>query len=172
MKEIGELIVDGQEALGLSRRFEPLHDPLTPPCRLTGIFCTVVQAFVLAMLDVQRHVLLRGAIGWQFVRDHDARRFARLSQELAQEAPGGFSVAPTLNENVKNETVLVDGAPKPMLLACDGDNDLVQMPFVASLWGATTDVGGKLATKFLGPLAYGFVSDVNSAHGEHLFDHS
>ena len=69
MKEIGELIVNGQEPLRLSRRFEPLHDPLPSPRRLMRIFRPVVQAFVLAMLDLQRHVLARRAIRKQFVRD-------------------------------------------------------------------------------------------------------
>ena len=134
MKEIGELIVNGQEPLRLSRRFEPLHDPLPSPRRLMRIFCPVVQAFVLAMLDLQRHVLARRAIRKRFVRDHDARRFGRLSQEFAHEAAGGFTVAPTLNKNVKNKAVLVDGAPEPVFLADDGDDDLVEMPLVASLW--------------------------------------
>ena len=52
MKEIGELIVNRQEPLRLARRFEPLHDPLPSPRRLMRIFRTVVQAFVLTMLDL------------------------------------------------------------------------------------------------------------------------
>jgi hypothetical protein len=51
MKEIGELIVYGQESLRLSRRFELLRDPLPSSRRLMRFFGPVVQAFVLAMLD-------------------------------------------------------------------------------------------------------------------------
>ncbi|KAF0124252.1 MAG: hypothetical protein FD148_2525 [Methylocystaceae bacterium] len=79
MEEIGELIVNGQEALRLSHRFEPLHDPLSSPRRLMRIFRSIVQAFVLAMLDLQRHVPAGRAIRGQFVRDHDARRPGGLS---------------------------------------------------------------------------------------------
>lgn len=134
MEEIGELIVNGQEALRLSRRFEPLHDPLSSPRRLMRIFRSVIQAFVLAILDPQRHVPAGRAIRGQFVRDHDARRPGGLSQQFAHEPAGGFSVATALNENVENEAVLIDGAPEPVFLAGDRDDDFVHMPFVASLW--------------------------------------
>jgi hypothetical protein len=43
MKEIGELIVNGQEPLRLSRRFEPLHDPLPSPRRLMRIFYMTLE---------------------------------------------------------------------------------------------------------------------------------
>ncbi len=63
------------------------------------IFGAVVQAFVLAMLDLQRDVLARRAIRKQFVCDYDARRCGRLSQEFAHEAASGFAVTPALNKN-------------------------------------------------------------------------
>lgn len=90
VKKIGRLIVNGQEPLRLPRRFKTLHDPLPSTRWLMGIFRPVVQTFVLAMLDLQRHVLARRAIRKQLVRDHDARRFGRLSQKFAHEASSGF----------------------------------------------------------------------------------
>ncbi len=127
---------------------------------------------MLAMLDPEPHILARRAIRKQLVRDHDARRFSRLSQKFAHEAANSVSIAATLKKDIKNKAVLIDGAPEPMFLAGDRDDDLVQMPFVAALWGATANISGKLATELLSPLADRFVSYVNSAHGEHLFDHS
>lgn len=141
MEEIGELIVNGQEALRLSRRFEPLHDPLSSRRRLIRIFRSIVQAFVLAMLGLQRHVPAGRAIRGQFVRDHHARRPGGLSQQFAHEPAGGFSVATALNENVENEAVLIDGAPEPVFLAGDRDDDFVHVSFVASLRGAAADAG-------------------------------
>jgi hypothetical protein len=34
---------------------DPLHDPLAPPRRQVRILCPVVEALVLAMLDIQAH---------------------------------------------------------------------------------------------------------------------
>ena len=75
VEEIGDLIVDGQEHLYLSRRFEPSHNPLTSPCRQMRILSSIVEPLMLPMLNVQAHILARGAVGLEFVGDHDARRF-------------------------------------------------------------------------------------------------
>lgn len=52
-------------------------------------------------------------------------------QQFAHQAFGHLGVSPALNKNVEYEAILIDGAPKPVLFACDADDDLVQMPFVA-----------------------------------------
>jgi hypothetical protein len=41
----------GKKPLHLPRRFEPFHDPLSSSHRMVGVLRTVVEAFVLAMLD-------------------------------------------------------------------------------------------------------------------------
>ena len=48
VKEIGDLIVNGQEHLDLSRRFEPLHYPLSAPRRQMKVFRPVVDSLVLS----------------------------------------------------------------------------------------------------------------------------
>jgi hypothetical protein len=44
-----------------------------------------------------------------------------------------------LNENVEDGAIVIDGAPKPALLAADRDGDFIQTPFVSSpmptIWG-------------------------------------
>src|SRR4051812_17786516 len=42
VEEIVDLIVSGEEALGLARRLEPLHLPFSPSRRLMGVFGPVV----------------------------------------------------------------------------------------------------------------------------------
>jgi hypothetical protein len=42
VEEIVDLIVSGEEALGLARRLEPLHLPLASSGRLVRILCPVV----------------------------------------------------------------------------------------------------------------------------------
>src|SRR5579883_1841805 len=123
------------------RRFEALHDPLSSPRRLMRILRPVVQALVLAMLHLQRHILAGRAIRGQLVRDHDARRPGCLSRQFAHEPAGGFPVATALNENVENKAVLIDGAPEPVFPAGDKNNGFVHVPFVAPLWGAAADAG-------------------------------
>lgn len=47
--------------------------------------------------------------------------------------------APVMNENVENESILIDSTPKPMLFPANGDDDFVEMPFVATCWSAPTN---------------------------------
>jgi hypothetical protein len=53
VKEVVDPIVGGEKSLHLSRRFEPLNDPLSSSRRLVGILRPVVQALVLAVLNAR-----------------------------------------------------------------------------------------------------------------------
>jgi hypothetical protein len=105
------------------------------------------------MFNSPAHVLARGAVGSELVGDHDARRSCRLLLKFADEPPCHGSISSTLNQNVENKAVLVDGAPAPMLLATDRDDDLVNMPFVVTSWSAATNWIGEFPAEFLSPVA-------------------
>lgn len=98
VKEICDLIVNRQEPLDLSRRFESLHDLLASPRRLMGILGSIVQPLMLAMLDTQAHVFARRAIRFELVGDHDARRPRRLLEKFAHEPPSLFGSEPERRE--------------------------------------------------------------------------
>ena len=53
--EVGDLIVDKDEALQVSGGCGPLDDPLAPLRRQIRILCRAVEALVLSMLDIQAH---------------------------------------------------------------------------------------------------------------------
>ena len=80
---------------------------------------------MLPMLDAGHDRPLCGSIAGEFVRDHHARCHALLLEQLAQQALGGFRIAAALNQDVEHDAMLVDGAPEPMLPACDADRNLV-----------------------------------------------
>ena len=171
MEKISDLIVYRQEFLDLPWRFEPLHDPLSSPRRLMRILRPIVQPFVLAVFHVQAHVLARCAVGFELVRDHDARRPRGLLEQLPHKPLRGGSISSALNEDVENEAVLIDGAPEPMLLAGDCDDNLIEMPFIATNRRAAADPFGEFPTKLLGPAANGFMADDDPMRGQHLLNH-
>jgi hypothetical protein len=126
----------GKKPLHLPRRLEPLHDPLSSPGRLVGILRPIVEAFVLPMLDTGHDLALGGSAAAQLVSNQHPRRSRLLLRQLAEQAFGGLFVVLPLDEDVENETFLVDSAPEPMFLGGDGDDDLVEVPFVATAVGA------------------------------------
>src|ERR1700745_2879779 len=60
----------------------------------------------------------------ELVRDHDARRCDSGFQELPHELLCSATVSSALDQDVENEAILIDGAPQPMLLAGDRDDEV------------------------------------------------
>lgn len=118
-EEVVDLIMGGQEALGMPGRLEPFHLPFSPPCWLVRVFRPVVEAVVLAVLDARHDLPLRRAVGAQLVGDHDPRSPALPLQQLAEQPLGRLPVSPALDQNVEHDAVLIHGAPEIMRLAGD-----------------------------------------------------
>lgn len=51
---------------------------------------------------------------------------------------GSFGTASALDKDVKDEILLINGAPEPMLLARDRDHNLIKVPFVTKPAGRTS----------------------------------
>ncbi len=171
-ENVGDLIVGGKKLLHLPRRLEPLHDPLSSPGRLVGILCPVVEAFVLPVLDARHDLTLGRSVAAKLVGDQHAGRLPLLLQELAEQAFGGLLVAPALDEDIENKAFLVDRAPQPVLLAGDGEDDLVKVPFVAAAGSSPTEAVGEFPAEFQALLPDRLVGDRKAASRQHLFDHA
>src|SRR5271166_815649 len=171
-ENVGDLIVGGKKLLHLPRRLEALHDPLSSASWLVGILRPVIEAFVLAVLDARHDLSLGRGVAFQLVGDQHTRRSSLLLQQFAEQALGRLLVAPALDEDVENEALLVNCAPEPVLLASDGDDDLVQVPFVATTRGSPTDAVGKLPAEFQAPLADRLICHRDATRRQHLLDHA
>ena len=124
-KEVVDLFMGREEPLHLTGRFEPLHLPFSPPGRLVRILGPVVEALVPVVLDPGHQLFLRRGIARQLVGDQHTRWPALLLQQLAQEALGRVLIAAALHQHVEHDAVLVDRPPQPVLLAGNGDHDLI-----------------------------------------------
>ncbi len=74
--------------------------------------------------------------------------------------------------DIENKALLVNRAPEPMLLAGDGDDDLIKVPFVTTTGCAPTDAVGEFTAEFQAPLPDRLVCDRDAASGQHLLDHA
>ena len=79
----------------------------------------------------------------------DARRCDGGFQKLPYEPLRSTTVSSTLDQDVENEAIRIDRAPKSVLLATDRNRDFIHMPFVAANRRALADlIGERLAELF------------------------
>ena len=83
----------------------------------------IVQAFVLAMFNLKAHLRPAQRRTNELVRDHDAGWGARRFQKPLHEPLRRAGVSSTLDQDVENDAVLIDGAPEPVRFAGDRDDD-------------------------------------------------
>jgi hypothetical protein len=136
------------------------------------ILCSVVQAFMLPMLDAGHDFSLCSGIAGQFVRNHHAGCPALLLEQLLEQAFGCFGIAAALNQDIEHGSVLIDGPPQPMLLAGDADRNLIKMPFVSGYGQAPADLIGKALAKLQRPLPHRLMTDQGTAGCKHLLHHA
>ena len=136
------------------------------------ILGALVEPLVLAMFEFHLHFRARGTVRAELISDQHPRSAGLFTDELAQEPLGGATVTTALNQSVNDEAVLINGAPKPMLFAIDGDDDLIEMPLVAELGRASPDAIREFPPEFLGPAPDGFMANDNPARCKKVFNHS
>src|SRR6266404_8738102 len=137
-----------------------------------GVFGPVIEAFVLPMFDPGHDLPPGRGVALQLVGNEHTRRSTLLLEELAEQAFGGLLVAPALDQNIENEAILVDGTPEPMLLPGEADDDLIEVPFVATERRSPPDPVGEFPAEFEAPLPDRLVRHRDTAGGQHLLRHA
>src|SRR6201984_1442369 len=117
------------------------------------------------MLDPGHDLPLGSGVAPQLVRDEHTRCSTLLLEELAEQAFGGLLVAPALDENIKNEADLVDGTPEPIVVPGEADDNLIEVPFVATARRSPTDAIGEFPAEFEAPLPDRLVRHRNAPGG-------
>ena len=77
LKQVGDVIMNGDELLLLACRFETSHDLLPHTRGLVRILRAIVESLLLAVLKVQSHIFVLELIG-----DQSPRRDAALSEDF------------------------------------------------------------------------------------------
>ena len=117
-----------------------------------GILRPVIQAFMRTVFDARHDVAFGRAVGSEFVGDHHTGCLTPSFQKFSHQTLCGLGIAAALHQHIENEALLIDRPPQPLLLAANGDDDFIEIPFVAKLSGLTApDFIGKVAPEFFGP---------------------
>src|ERR1700736_581442 len=123
----------------------------------------IVEIAALAVLNPRQDLAFSGGVALELVCDDHSRNIPQALQQLAEEPRGRGCAAPALDQNVEDISVLVDRAPKIVLLAADPDEHLVHVPLVARLWPAPLQRIGEDPAEAQTPLADALVADHDPA---------
>ena len=92
--------------------------------RLMRVLRTIIQPFVLSVLDAHQDLSLRGTIAGKFVGDDDPWHVLAAFEQFAEELCLGGArcsfIAPALDEDIQHVPVLVNSAPEVGRFALDG----------------------------------------------------
>ena len=138
------------------------------------VFRAIVQAFVLAMFNLKAHIFARAAPYERSLSVIMTRGgvTADFKSFLMSCCAARLAFFPTLDQDVENEAIFIDGAPQPVRLASNRDDDLIHMPFVAASRRALADLMGERLAELLPPLAHGLIGHANPARRQHFLDHA
>lgn len=89
---------------------------------------SIVQSPVRKVFDARHNCPLRCTVRPQLV-GHYTRRAALRFQELVHQTLCLLGIAVALHQHIENKAVLVNGAPKPVSLSLDSDDNLIKVPF-------------------------------------------
>src|SRR5215469_15949927 len=84
----------------------------------------IVEVSALAVLDARQDLALGRGVALELVCHDHPRSISQALQQLAKEPLGCGRVAPALDQDVEDISVLIDRTPKIVLLAADADGHL------------------------------------------------
>jgi hypothetical protein len=143
---LGDRSIGREEPLRMTRRFEPLHAPLTLACRLMGVLRAVVEIAVLTVFHTWEYFPLRRAIAFELVCDEHPRDVSQPFEQLA-------------------EKLL-----QVMTFAIDGRKHPVQVPLVTRPGPVASELIGIRLPELQALFADGLVGDDDPTSEQELFD--
>ena len=75
-----------------------------------------------------------------------------------------------LKKYVQDSAMLVYGTPQPVLDTLDLDTNFVQVPTGTTTWFPFPQFLAKVGAEFVAPVAYSFMTDLNSSLKQQFFD--
>jgi len=120
--------------------------------------------------DLRQDCSLRCTVALEFVGDDPERLLVLAAHQSAKESLGCALIAPGLQQNIDDVSVLIHGTPEILLLAVDSDEEFVQIPDVAEATLFPLQTLYITRSEFSAPLSDGFERNQDAAFGQQIFD--
>src|SRR5258708_6582568 len=130
----------------------------------------IVLPQALLMVAAKPEMLEGSAVGAQLVGRHPRRRESLLAEQLAHQLDGRRPVSTTLDQDLEDLTLVVDGTPQIHVLARDPDDHFVEMPAITRSRTAPSQAPRDRRSEFEHPTANALVEDVEATLGKQLLD--
>src|SRR5258708_20442285 len=115
------------------------------------------------MLHSRQDFAFRCSITLQLACDDHSRHVVQAFEALEKECLGGVLVAAALAPDIKQIAILIHRSPEVMLFASKRENDLIQIPLVATTRAAMAQFIGIGLPKLQTPLPHRFIGHDNPA---------
>ena len=112
----------------------------------------------------------RSTIGLQLVRHDLCRTNALVPQQFTHQSQGSKPIPALLNQDVENCALTINGSPQVHLLATNIYENFVPVPDVERDVAAFADPTGIGWPKFQNPQTNRFITDINTALCEEVFN--
>jgi hypothetical protein len=163
------LVVGSEESLGMTQGFEPTHDLLSSPRVTMGRPDPVVQPLVRSVIGTAAIRAECHIVTAEFVGHNDAR-LSPSAHQLAEKPAGGSGISPFLDQDFQHVATIINSPPKPMLLAANGDNHFLKVPFVAYWRTAASDLCGDVPSKPIDPDSDRLVAHCNTTRSQKILN--
>jgi hypothetical protein len=120
--------------------------------------------------DSGQHTRKRGGVAAQSIRNHGMRDGVRPMNQMAKEPLRRRAIAPFLNQDVDNPTVLINGSPQLMNPSLDSNEYFVHMPAPAHSTSVLPQPSGVLRSEFAAPQPDRLIADDYASRGQQFFD--
>src|SRR5229473_704706 len=147
-----------------------LQVALAPSHYLVRILGPIVLPQALLMVAGKPKMLEGRAIGAQLVARHPLRCEALLAEQLAHELDGRKPVSTTLNQDLEDLALMIDGTPQIHVLARNPDDHFVEMPAITRARTAPPQSPSDRRSEFEHPTANALVGDVEPTLGKELLN--
>ena len=146
------------ESLRVLAGLESAHPSLSFSSWLVRVLSPIVQVPVVSVINTRHHHPFCRSVAAELVSNDDARHASSRSQELAKEEHGCEAITLSLDQNVENNAMLIDGSPKVVSDAVDFEKDLVQMPLVTRAGTPSPQAISELLAELVAPAPDCFVA--------------
>jgi hypothetical protein len=155
-----------QETTRLPCRFKMAHAPLSCPRRLMRQFGTVISILRRVVNRARDQFSMRDAVTSQLIRDNLPGFTAIISKQPFEEPPGSCAVVSTLQKDINDFSVLVNGSPQVLLPAMELHEHFVDEKCISKSLMPTLQALDIVGPKLVTPQANRLIAHLNTSLGQ------